>query len=83
MKLVSQVDAAVNKPNYGLEPLPDIDFNIRAGNTLVGFATYNEVKKAVEGDDQMKLDLFSDMDRIDESAEICRSSVSNVQIAAD
>lgn len=70
LKLVSQVEAKAETPNYGLEPLPDIDFNIRAGNTLVGFATYDEVKKAVEGDGQQKLDLFSDMPRIDESAEI-------------
>jgi len=34
LKLVSQVDA-----DRELEPLPDIDFNIRAGNTLVGYAT--------------------------------------------
>ena len=34
LKLVSQVDAGRD-----LEPLPDIDFNIRAGNTLVGYAT--------------------------------------------
>lgn len=34
LKLVSQVDAA-----HELEPLPDIDFNIRTGNTLVGYAT--------------------------------------------
>ncbi|MCQ4349027.1 BREX-1 system adenine-specific DNA-methyltransferase PglX [Pseudomonas stutzeri] len=34
LKLVSQVDAGRQ-----LEPLPDIDFNIRAGNTLVGYAT--------------------------------------------
>ena len=33
LKLVSQVDAGRE-----LEPLPDIDFNIRAGNTLVGYA---------------------------------------------
>lgn len=34
LKLVSQVAAG-----HELEPLPDIDFNIRAGNTLVGYAT--------------------------------------------
>ena len=34
LKLVSQVDKGQQ-----LEPLPDIDFNIRAGNTLVGYAT--------------------------------------------
>lgn len=70
LKLVAQVEPDTYKPNYGLEPLPDIDFNIRAGNTLVGFANYSEVKKAVEGGEQKKLDLFSDMSRIDESAEI-------------
>ena len=34
LKLVSQVDGGRE-----LEPLPDIDFNIRVGNTLVGYAT--------------------------------------------
>jgi hypothetical protein len=34
LKLVSQVE-----PGGVLEPLPDIDFNIRTGNTLVGYAT--------------------------------------------
>ena len=34
LKLVSQVDAGRE-----LEPLPDIDFNIRCGNTLVGYAS--------------------------------------------
>ena len=34
LKLVSQVESGQE-----LEPLPDIDFNIRAGNTLVGYAT--------------------------------------------
>ena len=29
-----------------IEPLPDIDFNIRAGNTLVGYATEQEVVAA-------------------------------------
>jgi hypothetical protein len=39
-----------------IEPLPDIDFNIRAGNTLVGFATYDEVDKAVhQAGDQLKM----------------------------
>ena len=34
LKLVSQVESG-----GVLEPLPDIDFNIRTGNTLVGYAT--------------------------------------------
>lgn len=44
LKLVATVDADYKKPNLGLEPLPDIDFNIRAGNTLVGFASKAELK---------------------------------------
>ena len=43
LKLVSQVDPNPNVPNYGIEPLPDIDFNIRCGNTLVGFATKQQL----------------------------------------
>ncbi|MEP7286222.1 MAG: DNA methyltransferase [Chloroflexota bacterium] len=39
LKLVSQIDDVRR-----IEPLPDIDFNIRAGNTLVGFATKNEIE---------------------------------------
>jgi hypothetical protein len=44
LKLASQVEPDVSKENMGIEPLPDVDFNICAGNALVGFATYNEVK---------------------------------------
>ena len=42
LKLAAQADR-VEK----LEPLPDIDFNIRAGNTLVGFARLNEIQEAL------------------------------------
>ncbi len=48
LKLVSTADVDYQKVNYGLEPLPDIDFNIRCGNTLVGFASESDFKKAVE-----------------------------------
>lgn len=49
LKMVGAVDINVRKPNYGLEPLPDVDFNIRAGNTLVGFATEDDFKKVLNG----------------------------------
>jgi hypothetical protein len=42
LKLVAQVDAGEK-----IEPLPDIDFNIRAGNSLVGYATEEELGKAL------------------------------------
>jgi hypothetical protein len=50
LKLVATVEADYRKPNLGLEPLPDIDFNIRAGNTLVGFATEAELEKVMNED---------------------------------
>jgi hypothetical protein len=48
LKLVATVEADYRKPNLGLEPLPDIDFNIRTGNTLVGFATEVELKRGLQ-----------------------------------
>jgi len=60
LKLVAQVERVED-----IEPLPDIDFNIRAGNTLVGYATYDEVKHAVTS----KLDFEGAMDRIEEKAQ--------------
>ena len=64
LKLVAQVEPDIEAGNLGIEPLPDIDFNIRAGNTLVGYATYDEVKAAVRG----KLDLDNAVDQIEVKA---------------
>ncbi|RWD10414.1 MAG: SAM-dependent methyltransferase [Mesorhizobium sp.] len=64
LKLAAQVDPDPNHENLGIEPLPDIDFNIRAGNTLVGYATYNDVKAALSS----KLDLDNAVERIARSA---------------
>ena len=44
LKLVSLLE-----PGDKIDPLPDIDFNIRHGNTLVGYATEEETKRAVLG----------------------------------
>jgi hypothetical protein len=55
LKLAAQVEPDSSRDNLGIEPLPDIDFNIRAGNTLVGYATYAEVKKAVSGSSTLKM----------------------------
>ncbi|MEI6065393.1 MAG: DNA methyltransferase, partial [Pseudanabaena sp. ELA748] len=67
LKLVSQVEADPKKSNFGLEPLPDIDFNIRAGNTLVGFVSLNQVCESIakEASGQKRL-IFDDgvLDRI-------------------
>ena len=45
LKMVAVVDVDLRADNLGLDPLPDIDFNIRCGNTLVGYATEKEVER--------------------------------------
>jgi len=57
LKLAAQVEPDARKDNLGIEPLPDIDFNIRPGNTLVGYATADEVRRCMKelGGGQMKL----------------------------
>ena len=51
LKMVAVVDVNRRDKNLGLDPLPDIDFNIRCGNTLVGYATNADLEKdLIEGD---------------------------------
>lgn len=45
LKLVAQLGTYEQ-----IEPLPDIDFNIRTGNTLVGFISMDEVKEILGAD---------------------------------
>lgn len=47
LKMVAVVEVDKRKDNLGLDPLPDIDFNIKCGNTLVGYATEAELDKAL------------------------------------
>ena len=61
LKLVAQLERYDQ-----IEPLPDVDFNVRAGNTLVGFASLEEVKNALSADLIKQLSL----PQIEESAEI-------------
>ncbi len=61
-----------------LEPLPDVDFNIRAGNTLVGFTSLDAVRAAMRtvakhGVAQGKLPFESEtLARIEEQADDAR-----------
>lgn len=43
LKLASQLERADQ-----IEPLPDIDFNIRAGNSLIGYTSMADVRKATK-----------------------------------
>ena len=61
LKLVAQLETYDQ-----IEPLPDIDFNVRPGNTLVGFTSMDEVKE-IFGADMMRQQLLPG---IEERAEI-------------
>lgn len=50
LKMVAVVEANRRLPNLGLDPLPDVDFNIRCGNTLVGYANEEEVVRDSSSD---------------------------------
>jgi hypothetical protein len=79
LKLAAQVEPDTQYGNLGIEPLPDIDFNIRAGNTLVGFVSLEEIRQAAEREvfGQGRL-LFGEtetaMQWIEEEAEIVKRS---------
>ena len=45
LKLAAEAKYDPNKKNLGLEPLPDIDYNIRCGNSLVGFASMEQFER--------------------------------------
>ena len=55
LKIVAAVDVAPNDENLGLDPLPDIDFNIRCGNTLVGYANPQAVKDGLYNENCLAL----------------------------
>jgi hypothetical protein len=61
LKLVAQVEKVEQ-----IEPLPDMDFNIRTGNTLVGYATAGQARKAftekAAGKRVQKTLMFGDVD---------------------
>ena len=61
LKLVAQLESYDQ-----IEPLPDIDFNVRAGNTLVGFTSFKEVEDALSFD----LRKLPELPKIKERAEI-------------
>jgi hypothetical protein len=88
LKLVSQVEQ-----RHNLEPLPDIDFNIRAGNALVGFTSLKDVgdvlsknEKVQDGDKQYKKVALILMDeenaalkRIEKDAKIASKAFNRFQ----
>lgn len=78
LKMVAVVEVDRRAPNLGLDPLPDIDFNVRCGNTLVGYANEDEIIK-----DACFADLFTqqefrekvetEMEKVSKAYEIFRT----------
>lgn len=64
LKLVAAVEADYSKPNLGLEPLPDVDYNIRAGNSLIGFTSEKGLLELSQ------LDFDNDIKKIKERCDI-------------
>ena len=60
LKMVAVVDVNPRDPNLGLDPLPDIDFNIRCGNTLVGYATAQDLENDLNYGDMFAKEEFLD-----------------------
>ncbi len=58
LKLAAQVEKFEQ-----IEPLPDIDFNIRAGNTLVGYATLGDLRKNQENQLLFSAEEIKDVER--------------------
>lgn len=60
LKMVAVVEVNPRLDNLGLDPLPDIDFNIRCGNTLVGYATEKELDDDLNYGDMFAKQEFKD-----------------------
>ena len=74
LKMVAVVDVNPRDPNLGLEPLPDVDFNIRCGNTLVGYATAKELQDGL---------LYTDMFARQEFEQKVNDEMKKVSMAYD
>ena len=51
LKMMAVVDVDPYDENLGLDPLPDIDFNVKCGNTLVGYASEQEIHDGLTNGD--------------------------------
>ncbi len=74
LKLVAQLERYEQ-----IEPLPDVDFNIRAGNTLVGFTSLDAVQEAMTITPKGQHRALFDEDRaslvrIEEEAEVASAA---------
>ena len=64
LRLFLKLAAQLEDPEQ-IEPLPDIDFNIRAGNALIGYTSFDDAKRTPE---DPKLDFDGEAEQIENIA---------------
>ncbi len=69
LKLIAQIRSYDH-----IEPLPDIDFNIRAGNALVGYSSVHSIKEGFATDLMMSAALPSIVRHAEHAATVARQS---------
>ncbi len=72
LKLVAQIE----KPD-DIKSLPDIDFNVLAGNTLVGFTSLDEVRNVIENDLHLRAATEEILQRVEQRAKDLARAVQN------
>lgn len=70
LKMVAVVEVDRRADNMGLDPLPDVDFNIRCGNTLVGYANRQSIESDLYGDDANIFLVQESEERINEQLDL-------------
>ena len=70
LKMVAVVEVDKRADNMGLDPLPDVDFNIRCGNTLVGYANKNAIEKDLYGDNANMFLVQESSEKINEQLDL-------------
>lgn len=96
LKMVAVVEVDKRADNLGLDPLPDVDFNIRCGNTLVGYASeeqlYHDLDNANDflqllANQELKDKLQSKLQDVADTYEVFRleqlSRESDIQVLKD
>jgi len=86
LKLVAQSTPDPNRENRGLVPLPDLDQNLRVGNSLVGFSTPGKVRKWSETESGLEPEterlLGEQIPRLERYAESSLAGSSELELAA-
>jgi hypothetical protein len=78
LRLFLKLLAQIERPD-DIEPLPSLDFNLLAGNTLVGFASLDEVRNVISKDPCMQVVADEILQYIEQKANECVRDVENVR----